>query len=193
MYVFESTTTCCETGVEVVPTTVANDLATTGHYCLVTAVQMLCHTKVYCCQLLKTISIGCSHSFYRTEWLDSTGTSQYQWPQQGSRGPPGSWSQPQPTEQGEHRAEQDPTLIPYFWCTSFLHGFSHALWKYLPLFCFDYGATIYMYTVPLLLSIHTVCTSNTMFVSVVNILFYCACVIALCVCGYVFICIRVLN
>ena len=36
---------------------------------------------------------------------------------------------------------------------------------------------------------HTVCTSNTMFVSVVNILFYCACLIAVHVC----MCIDVLN
>ena len=36
---------------------------------------------------------------------------------------------------------------------------------------------------------HTVCTNNTMFVSVVNILFYCVCLIAVHVC----MCIDVLN
>ena len=69
MYVFESTTTCCDAGVEVVPTTVANDLATTGHYCLVTAVQMLCHTKVYCCQLLKPSHVvALTHSTVQNGW-----------------------------------------------------------------------------------------------------------------------------
>ena len=50
MYLFESTTACCEAGVEIVAmTTVANNLQVTTD-CLLQYRHY--HIKVYCCQLL---------------------------------------------------------------------------------------------------------------------------------------------
>ena len=95
-------------------------------YCNIDAILRCIAVSCYC----RAISCGCSHSFYHTEWLDSTATSQYERPPQGSRGPPESWSQPQPTEQGKHRTKQDPRSMPYFWCPSsltVLHVFSCVL------------------------------------------------------------------
>ena len=71
-----------------------------GHYCLVTAIQTLYHTKVYSCELL--FSCSYTHPFYHTEWWDSTGPSQLQWSPQGGRTAPGSRGQHWPAEQGEH-------------------------------------------------------------------------------------------
>ena len=102
----------------------------------------------YCCQLSHLMWL--SHSFYHTEWWDSTGRSQYRRPPQGSGASAWSWGQPQPTGQGEHRTEQDPALLLVSILFTCFACFYLCTMK---TFCVDYGAYIKMYAVPLLLNI----------------------------------------
>ena len=76
---------------DVVMTAVANDLqVTTAKFNIDTiSYQGVPAVNCYC----RTISCGYSHSFYHTEWLHSTGTSQHQRSPQGGGASPGSWDQ----------------------------------------------------------------------------------------------------